>query len=90
MANGNADVMREMREIIRDGVTVDIGTRDRLLFTAMINLSDRLDAMQIEFNGLQPMKLFYKVGMWFASGIGLSILVLIGGILTGKVEVTFK
>jgi hypothetical protein len=90
MANGNADVLREMREIIRDGITVDSVTRDRLLFTSMISLSDRLDSMQIQFNGLQPMKLFYKVAVWFASGIGLSIVVLIGGILTGKVEVIFK
>lgn len=83
MANGNADVLREMREIIRDGKSVDIDTRDRLLFTAMINVSDRLDA-------IQPMLTFYKVAMWFVSGIGISIVALIGGIVTGKVEVIFK
>ena len=83
MTNGNADVLREMREIIRDGKTVDIDTRDRLLFTAVIGISDRLDA-------IQPMLAFYKVAMWFVSGIGISIMALIGGILTGKVEVIVK
>ena len=39
---------------------------------------------------LQPMVLFYKVGVWFASAIGLSIIALIWGLLTGSVELMFK
>jgi len=72
-----------MREIIRTGKAVDIDTRDRLLFTAVIDIYEKLDV-------LQPALTFYKVGMWFATGIGLAVLSLIGGILTGKVEVIIK
>ena len=39
--------------------------------------------------GLQPAIMFYKVGVWFASALGLSILALIWSILTGQVSLDF-
>lgn len=80
MASGNTTVIAEMREIIKEGKPVDIQTRDRLLFTAVIDI----------YEHLEPMIAFYKIGIWFFSGLGLSILGLIGGIITGKVELVFK
>lgn len=80
MPNGNTEVIREIREIITHGKPLDIDTRDRLLFTAIIDLYEQIE----------PMRLFYKVGLFLASGIGASVIALIGGILTGKVEIVFK
>lgn len=36
---------------------------------------------------LQPVILFYRVGVWMASVLGVSILALIWGLLTGQVEI---
>lgn len=40
--------------------------------------------------GFQPAIMFYKVGVWFASALGLSILALIWSILTGQVVLDFS
>lgn len=37
----------------------------------------------------QPMIMFYKVGVWFASAIGLSLIALIWGLLTGQASINF-
>jgi hypothetical protein len=37
--------------------------------------------------GLQPIVVFYKVGVWFAGLIGASIVALIWGLLTGQVVI---
>jgi len=37
--------------------------------------------------GLQPIIIFYKVGVWFAGLIGASIVALIWGLLTGQVVI---
>lgn len=65
------------------GKSLDSDTRDRLLFTAVIDIYEKLET-------LNPVLVFYKVGMWFASALGLGFLSLIIGILTGRAEVTFK
>ncbi len=80
MANGNTKVIAEMREIIKEGRKVDIDTRDRLLFTAVIDI----------YEHLEPMVAFYKVGMWFASALGGSLILLVFGLMTGQVELLFK
>lgn len=83
MANGNTDLIREMKKIIEDGKPLDIETRDRLLFSAIIDIYEKLEMFQ-------PVFVFYKVGMYFASAIGLSVLAVIGALLTGSVELVFK
>ena len=83
MANGNRAVIQEMREIVKLGRPLDINTRDQLLFTAIIDIYDQL-------HNLQPVLVFYKVGLWFAATLGVSIISLITGILTGHVEMVFK
>lgn len=53
----------------------------------------RHDAMLTEVKQFidltRPMVVFYKVGVWFASAIGLSVIALIWGMVTGTVEVVF-
>lgn len=83
MSNGNTAVIREMRLIVEQGKPIDIDTRDRLLFTAVIDIYEQLEK-------LQPALVFYKVGIYFAGAIGISILGFIGALLTGKVELIFK
>jgi hypothetical protein len=83
MKNGNTEVIREMRKLIEQGKPLDIDTRDRLLFTAVIDIYERLDE-------LGPALTFYRVGLFFASAIGVAILGFIGALLTGKVELIFK
>ena len=36
---------------------------------------------------LRPVIIFYKVGVWFASGIGVMVIALLWGLLTGQVEI---
>lgn len=83
MANGNTDLLREMKKIIEDGTPLDIATRDRMLFGAIIDIYEKIEKFA-------PVFTFYQVGMFFASAIGLAILSVIGALLTGKVEFVFK
>lgn len=70
-----------MREIVKSGRSIDIDTRDQLLFTAVIDIYDKLEE-------LQPALTFYKVGLFFASALGLAILGFIGAMLTGQITIT--
>lgn len=70
MAN-DSDVLREIREIIREGKPVDINTRDRLLFTALIAVNDKLEA-------LSPVLTFYKVSIFVISA---AVVALIGMVI---------
>lgn len=83
MANGNTDLIREMKKIIEDGKPLDIDTRDRLLFSAVIDIYEKLEKFA-------PVLVFYQVAMYFASGIGISLIALIGAMLTGQVEINVK
>jgi hypothetical protein len=83
MANGNTDLIREMKKIIEDGKPLDIDTRDRLLFSAVIDIYEKLEKFA-------PVLVFYQVGMYFASAIGISLIAFIGAMLTGQVEISVK
>lgn len=83
MPNGNTNVIREIKQIIDDGKPLDIDTRDRLLFSAVIDIYAKLEH-------LEPVLVFYRVGMFFASAIGIAVIGFVGGLLTGKIELTFK
>lgn len=83
MANGNTDLIREMKKIIEEGKPLDNDTRDRMLFSAVIDIYEKLEAFQ-------PVMVFYRVGMYFASAIGVSVIGFLGALLTGKVELIFK
>lgn len=83
MSNGNTEVIREIKKILDEGKPLDIETRDRLLFSAVIDIYNQLEIMQ-------PVVAFYKVGMFVASAIGVGILGVIGGLLTGKIELIFR
>ena len=48
-----------------------------------------LNALKDVIKSIQPMIMFYKVGVWFASAIGLSIIALIWGLLTGQASLDF-
>lgn len=62
MSNGNTEVLREMRAIIKEGKSVDVDTRDRLLFTAMIDIYETLESMR-------PAMMSYRIGLWLVSAI---------------------
>lgn len=83
MANGNTELIREMKRIVEDGKPLDIDTRDRMLFGAIIDIYEKLEKFA-------PVFTFYQIGMYFASAIGLGILGVIGALLTGKIELIFK
>lgn len=83
MANGNTDLIREMKHIIEEGKPLDVQTRDRLLFSAVIDIYEQLEKFR-------PVLVFYQIGMYFASAIGLGVLSVIGALLTGRVEFIVK
>ena len=66
MTNGNAEVIRELKDIIREGKKVDNDTRDRLMFTAIIDIYETLERFK-------PVFVFYQLGVFFASAIGISV-----------------
>jgi hypothetical protein len=88
MANGNKAVLTEMREIVKSGRPIDIDTRDQLLFTAVIDIYDNLECLHEGMKALHPALTFYKVGLFFASALGLGILGFIGALLTGQIHIT--
>jgi len=81
--NGNRKVIETVRDNIRNGKSIDIDTRDELLFTAVIDIYDQLEKFQEKF---QPVMFFYKVGVTLASAISLA---LIGGLITGQIRIIF-
>lgn len=83
MTDANSVVIQEMRKIISEGRSIDVDTRDRLLFTAVMDIYEKLDE-------LRPTLLFYRVGLFFASAIGMAVLAFAGALLMGKIELVFK
>ena len=83
MANGNTQIIREMKKIVEEGKPLDIDTRDRMLFSAIIDIYEKLEKFM-------PIFTFYQVGMYFASAIGVAIIAFIGALLTGQIEVNVK
>lgn len=83
MANGNNEVIKQIRDVIQKGGNIDINTRDVLLLSAIIDIYDQLEKFQ-------PVLTFYRVGMWLAAILGASFVGLIFGMLTGQVEIIVK
>lgn len=87
MPNGNTDLIREMKKIIEEGKPLDIETRDRLLFGAVIDIYEQQEELAKK---MAPVLVFYQIGMYFASAIGIGVLGVIGALLTGRVEFVVK
>jgi len=83
MSNGNSEVIKEIRDVVKRGGKIDMETRDILLFSAIIDIYDQLEQMK-------PVLVFYRVGLYFASAIGLSVIAFIGALITGKIELIFR
>jgi hypothetical protein len=79
----NESVILEIKAIIAEGGSLEADTRDRLLLSAIIDIYEQLDR-------LQPALTFYKAGLYFASALGLSVLALLWGLLTGQVVLVFR
>jgi len=105
MAGGNNEVIRKLRDVIQNGGGIDVNTRDVLLFSAIVDIYDQLELLRTDTTtGIkearaetkrvmletQPAVVFYKVGIWMASAIGLSILGVVGALLTGQMEIIIK
>jgi len=94
-ASPNTSTLQQLKELIQSGVTIDEKTRDILLFSAIIDiyglLTTNADETRKKFSAvnaiLEPVARVYKVGAW-AAGIGGSIV--IGLLMTGRVEITIK
>ena len=94
----NMDLIREIKRIVDEGKPLDIDMRDRLLLSAVIDIYEKQDQIMTAISRdrkdvheqLAPLVVFYRVGLFFASAIGLSILGVIGALLTGQVELSFK
>lgn len=65
--SNDADVLREIREIIREGKKIDVDTRDRLLFTAVIAINDKLEAFG-------PVLTFYKISLFVISAVVIAVI----------------
>ena len=87
MANGNRQTLLSVRDSIRAGHSIDIDTRDDLLFTAIIDVYDQLEKFTEKIG---PAIIFYRVGIFFASALGLTIMGFLWGLLTGQIEILTK
>jgi hypothetical protein len=83
MSNSNNELIRKLRDVIEKGGNIDVNTRDVLLFSAIVDIYEQLEE-------IKPAVIFYRVGVWFASAIGLSLISLIFALLTGRAEIIFK
>jgi hypothetical protein len=83
MMGGNHELIKSIRDVIQKGGEVDPKMRDLLLFSAIADIYESLERFE-------PVMMFYKAGMFFASAIGISVLAFIGALLTGQIEVAFK
>jgi hypothetical protein len=81
--SGSAEVIREIKKILEDGKPLDVNTRDRLLLSSILDIYQQLEQ-------LTPVLTFYKIGVFFASALGLSILGFIGALITGAIQIVFK
>lgn len=79
--------MKAIREIVNgsksDSPTIDPHIRDVLLFSAIIDIYETLEQ-------LQPVHTFYQISIYISSALGISILALLFGLLTGQMEIHFK
>lgn len=95
---GNIDMIREIKKILEEGKPLDIDMRDRLLLSAVIDIYESQERMRDEIrtdrktfsDKLAPLVVFYQVGLFFASAIGIAVLGVIGALVTGQVEMNFK
>lgn len=87
MANGNTALIEEIKKIVEEGKPLDVGMRDRLLLGAVIDIYEKHEELAKK---LAPVIIFYQVGMYFASAIGLGLIGFMGAVLTGQIEISFK
>jgi len=83
MGSSNNELIRKLRDVIEKGGNIDVNTRDVLLFSAIVDIYEQLEE-------IRPAVTFYRIGVWFASAIGLSVIGLLFGLITGRAEIIFK
>jgi len=87
---GNVAIMQEIKDILRDGKSLDPDTRDRLFLSSMIDIYRRLDALNVTMEQYKPMMKFYNTLSYLALAAAVSIMAFMGMMLTGQVEVHVK
>lgn len=87
MSTGDTAFLQEMKKVIEEGKPLDIDVRDRLLFSAVIDIYEKQEDFKKQ---LAPVVTFYKVGMYFTSALGTLLIGLLFAVLTGQVEFVFK
>lgn len=105
MTTANNELIKKLRDVIEKGGNIDVNTRDVLLFSAIIDLYEKIEASNVEtqkaiqeartetrrvIEETRPAIQFYRVGIWMASAIGLAIISFLGALITGRAEIIFK
>lgn len=80
--NGTQAVIKSVLDDIDKGHSIDINTRDKILFTAVIDIYEQLDK-------LGPVILFYKAGIFLASAFGLILIGFLWAVFTHEITISF-
>jgi len=86
----NADLIRDLKKLVEEGKPLESSTRDRLLFTTIIDIYENMERMNKTFDEYRPLLGFYKTMMYFALAAGISIMGFMGALLTHQVDVVVK
>jgi len=105
MTSANNEVIKRLRDVIQNGGGIDVNTRDVLLFSAIIDIYEQIENSRSEtqkaiaearaetkrvIEETRPAIIFYRVGIWFASVLGISVIGFLFSLMTGRAEIIFK
>ncbi len=79
--------LQEIKDLIQGGADLDTKTRDVILFSAIIDLHTKIDAMGKRIELLQPVARFYKAAAWSAA---IAMGALISMAVSGRVTLVIK
>jgi len=82
-------VGKNQRYLFGNG-SVGLDERVRIQESVAIRHEKSFDKLQKFAEDLQPVVMFYKVGVWFAGILGAAIVALIWSLITGQWEILIK
>ena len=82
-------VFKNQRYLFGNG---EAGLDERVRVQENVSIRQEAEIKELKniANSIQPMVIFFKVGIWFAGIIGVSIIALIWSLITGQAELFFK
>ena len=98
MSNGNNELIKQLRDAIAQGASVDEKTRDILLLSAVADIYESQKEMRAELTTnyerlreeTRPAVQFAKIGSWIGGVISVALVGFLFAIFTGQVEIIFK